>query len=158
MRWTADRWSGSIGCGLRSRDTSRDPSRRNRHDQFLCLRDYPRRKKSAKYFNRTHAQVSLVRNSVEENVRIAEFIASKLNKARGEVEIIVPLKGFSAYDRQGQPFFDLEADAAFLDTLRKRYQRPSHIHEIDAHINDPVVAGLSAKTLLALMNQECGSL
>ncbi len=102
--------------------------------------------------------VSLVRSSVEENVRIAEFVASKLNKARGEVEIIVPLKGFSAYDRQGQPFFDPEADTAFLDTLRKRYQRPSHIHEIDAHINDPDVAGLSAKTLLALMNQECGSL
>ncbi len=65
-------------------------------------------------------QVTLMRTTAEENVRMAEWIAAKLNRMEGQVRLLLPQGGVSAIDVPGQPFHDPVADAALFDTLAAR--------------------------------------
>jgi hypothetical protein len=61
------------------------------------------------------------------------------------------LRGFSAIDAPGQPFFDPEANHAFIEALKKNL--PPHIPVIEkqAQINAPSFAGDLAWALLELL-------
>ena len=65
-------------------------------------------------------QVTLMRTTVEENRRIAAFIADKLNRSTAPLRVLIPEGGVSLIDVPGQPFFDPEADAALFDELELR--------------------------------------
>ncbi len=95
-----------------------------------------------------NAQVTLMRTTVEENRRIGEWIANKLNACRGPVRFLLPEGGVSAIDAPGQPFHDPEADAALFDTLEARVQQTPmrQLIRVPHHINDPafVAAALAA--------------
>lgn len=93
---------------------------------------------------------TLMRTTVEENRAIARFIASKLNAARGGVEVVIPMRGFSAYDRVGQPFYDPEADAAFQQTLAEHLRADIPVHVLDLHINDAACVAFALQRLAAL--------
>jgi uncharacterized protein (UPF0261 family) len=62
-------------------------------------------------------QITLMRTTPEENVRMARWIADKLNRMAGRVRLLLPEHGVSALDAPGQPFHDPVADAALFDTL-----------------------------------------
>ncbi|HBJ38789.1 MAG TPA: hypothetical protein DDZ51_29390 [Planctomycetaceae bacterium] len=65
-------------------------------------------------------QVTLMRTSVEENRRIAAFIADKLNQSIAPMRLLIPERGLSLIDVPGQPFHDPEADAALFNELQRR--------------------------------------
>jgi uncharacterized protein (UPF0261 family) len=67
-------------------------------------------------------------------------MAEKLNRARGPVGLALPLRGFSAYDVAGGPFFDPDADAAFVGAVKGGLKPGIRVMEVDAHINDPAFA------------------
>ncbi len=75
----------------------------------------------AKYQHRTlyqhNAQVTLMRTTIEENIRMGRWIANKLNKMAGPVRFLLPEKGVSLIDIPGKPFYDPDADEALFDTL-----------------------------------------
>lgn len=83
---------------------------------------------------------TLMRTTPSENARLGSWMADKLNRATGATAVVVPLQGFSAYDADGGPFFDPEADAAFLAALKARLRQDIPVVEVQAHINDPVFA------------------
>ena len=87
-------------------------------------------------------QVTLMRTTAEENVRMAEWIAAKLNAMDGPVRLLIPGGGVSALDAPGQPFHDPEADAALFDTLIARVvTTPARrIVRLPHAINDPAFA------------------
>lgn len=60
-----------------------------------------------------------MRTTVEENKKFAQFIADKLNKAKGRVTVLLPTKGVSALDAEGKPFYDPEATGTLIDELNK---------------------------------------
>ena len=95
--------------------------------------------------------VTLVRTTADENRRIGEFIVARLNQMKGPVRFLLPLKGVSALDAEGQPFHDPEADAALFDAIRKGWQtsRLRRLLEIDRHINDVFFA----ETVLKAFNE-----
>ena len=62
-------------------------------------------------------QITLMRTTVEENVRQARWIAERLNQCEGEVRFLLPMGGVSALDAPDQPFWDPAADAALFETL-----------------------------------------
>lgn len=66
-----------------------------------------------------NSQVTLMRTSVEENRRIARWIADKLNQSTAPLTLLIPEGGLSLLDVPGQPFYDPEADAALFDELEK---------------------------------------
>jgi uncharacterized protein (UPF0261 family) len=67
-----------------------------------------------------NANVTLMRTNVEENLRIAAWIADKLNRSVAPLRLLIPEGGVSLIDVPGQPFYDPEADAALFDELTKR--------------------------------------
>ncbi len=81
-------------------------------------------------------QATLPRMNAEELSQVAITMSKKLNNATGPVRFLVPLRGFSSIDREGNNFFDPVADEAFIISLKKSLKETITIREINAHIND----------------------
>jgi uncharacterized protein (UPF0261 family) len=100
----------------------------------------------------SHTPLStLMRTTPEENAAMAVFVAEKLNRAKGAVAVILPMRGFSAYDIAGGPFFNPSANDAFRDTLRERLAPRIRVEIVDAHINDPGCADLASNLLAGML-------
>ena len=97
---------------------------------------------------RHNANVTLMRTSAEECVRIGRRIADKLSQAKGPVTLLIPLCGVSAIDAEGQPFYDPAANAALFKALRENVGPSVCVVEMDLHINDPDFADAIARHLL----------
>lgn len=102
-------------------------------------------------FYQHNPTVTLMRTTPEENDKLGREIAEKASAARGPTTVIVPLRGVSAIDREGQPFWWPEADAALFQSLRNWMGPQVKLVEADLHINDPEFARLAAETLLSLL-------
>lgn len=97
-------------------------------------------------------QVTLMRTTPQECAQLGEIIAAKLNRSTGPVALFVPLRGVSAIDVEGTPFFDPEADAALFEAIRAHLDRSVvDLVELDLAINDPVFADAMADRLLAML-------
>jgi uncharacterized protein (UPF0261 family) len=95
---------------------------------------------------------SLVSTTPEEMERIAGVMAEKLNKAKGPVLLLIPLKGFSMYCHEGEPLCDPERDATFIKAIRSYLRSNVRVKEIDAHINDSIFAERAVEEMVKLMN------
>lgn len=91
-------------------------------------------------FHRHNAGTTLMRTTPSENEQLGRWMAEKLRRAKGPTAVVVPLRGFSAYDVEGGPFWDPEADAAFVGALRSGLDARVPVVEVPAHINDPTFA------------------
>jgi uncharacterized protein (UPF0261 family) len=81
-----------------------------------------------------------VRNTVEELGMAADTIAARLRQAKGPFTFLVPLRGWSALDREGRPLFDPAADAAFARRLKEQLEDRSAIVEVDLNLDTPEFA------------------
>ena len=96
--------------------------------------------------------VTLMRTTVDENRKIGAAIASKINLSTGPCTLMLPLRGVSMIDAEGQPFWGPEEDAALFETLKADIQPGrADIVEMDAHINDDEFAIAVAQKLIDLM-------
>lgn len=89
-----------------------------------------------------NAQVTLMRTTADENRQFAEWIANKLNRSTGPVRILIPERGVSLIDAEGQPFCDPDADRALFETLEARMEQTAdrQIERLPNNINDPEFA------------------
>jgi uncharacterized protein (UPF0261 family) len=108
----------------------------------------PSRFRERKFYQHNPA-VTLMRTTAEESARLGQIIAGKANAARGPVTIALPLRGVSAIDAVGQPFYDPTADAALFDAIRRHAQ--VKVIELDAHINDAAFAEAAASELMSMI-------
>ena len=83
----------------------------------------------------------------------AEEIAQKASAAQGPTVVLIPLRGVSAIDREGQPFWWPEADQALFQSLRNWMSPHVQRIELDLHINDPAFAEAAANTLLGMLTR-----
>lgn len=96
--------------------------------------------------------VTLMRTTVDENVEIAHRLAEKWNDAQQKMTLLLPKKGVSMIDAEGQPFDGPEERKALFETLKKEiHNKQVEIIELDHNINDEDFAITAAKKLLALM-------
>ncbi|MGH7561105.1 MAG: Tm-1-like ATP-binding domain-containing protein [Gemmatimonadales bacterium] len=102
---------------------------------------------------RHNPQVTLMRTTPEEAREIGRRIAARLNAARGPTVMVLPLRGVSMLDAEGQPFHDPVADQALFDALRADLRPPVELVEVDAHVNDPAFAAVIAERLLTLLDR-----
>jgi uncharacterized protein (UPF0261 family) len=84
--------------------------------------------------------VTLMRTTPEECAELGRIIARKLAGASGPVALFVPLKGVSAIDVEGGPFYDPAADEALFGALRDNVASNVELHELDHNLNDPEFA------------------
>jgi uncharacterized protein (UPF0261 family) len=115
----------------------------------------PRATVPAKFKDRRFYQhnpnVTLMRTIPEENDQLGKQMAQRASASRGPTAILVPLRGVSAIDREGQPFWWPEADHALFQSLRDWIAPQVKLIELDLHINDPAFAEKAAGELLAMM-------
>jgi len=116
----------------------------------------------AKFAGRTlykhNPSVTLMRTTPEENVLIGKKIAEKLNLAQAYTTLMLPLKGVSMIDAQGQAFYSPEADEALFSELRKNVDKKVvKFEEYNLHINDKEFAEKAAQNLIDLMNAKAAS-
>jgi uncharacterized protein (UPF0261 family) len=95
--------------------------------------------------------VTLMRTNVEENRRMGQVFAEKANAATGPVAFLIPLRGVSILDGDGQPFCDREADQAMFAALKENLRPEIPVVELEANINDPVFAEKAVDMMLSLI-------
>jgi uncharacterized protein (UPF0261 family) len=98
-----------------------------------------------------NANVTLMRTTPEENAKIGADIARKLTIARGPVSVLLPARGVSAIDREGQPFDDPVARRTLHEAIRSGLAG-ADVSELDLHINDAEFADAAARKLIELIN------
>jgi len=91
--------------------------------------------------------VTLMRTTPEECAEIGRITATKLNRARGPVTVLISLQGVSALDKSGMPFYSQAALNAYRQALKEALSPAIRLVELDAHINDESFA-LAAVDLL----------
>ena len=120
---------------------------------FGPVETVPEKFKNRKFY-RHNPTVTLMRTTPEENDKLGKEIAQKASAARGPTAVLVPLKGVSAIDAAGQPFWWPEADQALFASLRLWMSPHVELIERDLHINDPEFAREAAQALLRLMSEK----
>jgi uncharacterized protein (UPF0261 family) len=88
-----------------------------------------------------------MRTTPEENAKIGAFIVERVNRMAGPVRFLLPLKGISAIDAEGQPFHDPIADAALFDAIRQGWAKARNrkLIALDLDINDPAFAAAAVQ-------------
>jgi uncharacterized protein (UPF0261 family) len=100
-------------------------------------------------------QITLMRTTVEENIRQGQWIAERLNQCEGEVRFLLPMGGVSALDAPGQPFWDPAADRALFDTLATELRQTDRrkLLLLPYHVNDPQFAQAGVEEFLKIVNR-----
>jgi uncharacterized protein (UPF0261 family) len=80
--------------------------------------------------------VTLMRTTVEENRKLGEIMAAKLNRSVGPVTVLLPRRGLSMIDSPDGPFWWPEADEALFSALKENLRRDIPALELDYNIND----------------------
>lgn len=99
-----------------------------------------------------NANITLMRTTPAETAELGRIIAAKLNAATGPTVLLVPLRGVSMLDAEGQAFWHPEADAALFQALRDNVNQENvTLIELDMHINDDAFADAVVDQLLSLL-------
>jgi uncharacterized protein (UPF0261 family) len=101
-----------------------------------------------------NSSVTLMRTNTEENQRMGRVFAEKANVAKGPVAFLIPRRGVSILDGDGQPFCDREADEAMFAALKANRRPEIPFVEIDANINDTIFAAKAVEMMLDLAKQK----
>jgi uncharacterized protein (UPF0261 family) len=105
-------------------------------------------------FYEWNPSVTLMRTNVEENKKMGEIFAQKANASKGRVAFLLPLKGVSMLDSEGQPFWWPEADQALFEAIKKNVKPGIAVAEMDCNINDEIFSEKAVDMLMELMIQK----
>ncbi len=156
---TTTEWADQLCGGLLSAGESRlDAAIENNIPQVVSLGALdmvnfgPKETVPEQYKNRLLYQhnpsVTLMRTTVEENIKIGHKIAEKLNKADTNTALVIPVKGISAIDKDGEIFYDEKATQALINTIKENLNSNITIHELDYHINDKTFSNEVSRILI----------
>jgi len=95
-----------------------------------------------------------MRTNLQENRQLGEIFAAKANQAKGPIAFLLPLKGISILDGDGELFCDREADQALFQAIRENVREGIPVHELDANINDPEFATRAVELLLEMRTED----
>ncbi len=90
--------------------------------------------------NREEVHGRVVRTGKAEMSDIGKIMAAKLNAAHGKVQLLIPSRGFSGWDVDGDTFRDPAADSEFIKTLWHEAGTRVKVVDVDMHINDTAFA------------------
>jgi uncharacterized protein (UPF0261 family) len=94
-----------------------------------------------------------VRANAEEMAAAAHWIAERLNRGTGPRASLIPLRGFSMLNREGEVMYDATANMGYIETMRRELAADVLQVEVDAHINDEECVQATVDTFLKLREQ-----
>jgi uncharacterized protein (UPF0261 family) len=116
---------------------------------FGALKDLPERFKGRLTF--AHNEIaSGIQATVDEMAETGKVIASRVNRSRGPVAVVIPERGFMEYDRPGGKLHYPEGRKAFIDALKDYLSPRIEFISMDCHINDSVYSDKVTGTALRL--------
>ena len=92
-----------------------------------------------------------LRLSPDELIQVAGVFAEKVNRSKGPVKFVIPLKGWSSVDIPGNPTYDPKEDRIFTEELRRRLKPEIEIVEVNANLEDPEFAKAIVKAALEVL-------
>ena len=99
-----------------------------------------------------------VKANYDEMVAVGRFIAERLSRSVGPVQILIPNRGFSQLNIAGGPIYEPESDKGFLDGLSAELARAGaknvDVEVLEMHINDPAFAEAAAKRLDGMIREK----
>jgi uncharacterized protein (UPF0261 family) len=100
-------------------------------------------------------QVTLMRTTAEENAKIGNWIAERLNLMDGPVRFLLPIAGVSLIDAPGKTFHDPAADGALFEAIEATFQPGPNrkLLKLPCAINDPDFV----EALLTAFNEIAGA-
>lgn len=106
-------------------------------------------------FYKHNPTVTLMRTTKDENRQMGEVMAEKLNASNGNTTLMLPLKGLSGLDIEGQDFYGTEEDQMLFDTLHQHIDSSRvNVVEYDTDVNDPTFAEAAAERLIQLIEKK----
>jgi uncharacterized protein (UPF0261 family) len=99
-------------------------------------------------------EFTLVRTLPDEMIELGRIFAERLNEATGPIEVMVPTEGLSIPSVPGGVFWDPEADAGFLTTLRAHLRADIPISTHAFHINSTEFALAVADRFVGLLSRK----
>jgi uncharacterized protein (UPF0261 family) len=112
--------------------------------------DLPKKFKNRPYYMHNE-NLMFVRSTPRENELFADTIAERLNASKGLVKVLIPLKGLSAVDIEGNVMYDPEANRALFGRFKEKLRKDIEVVEMDCHINDPQFAGKAVELLMEMI-------
>lgn len=103
------------------------------------------------YHNSNIVHVKLLEQEI---VRVGEIITERLNKSRGPVTVIIPLRGLRQNTSPGEALYTPEVDNALIEVLHRGLRRDIKIVDVDANINDKIFSKTAAAELLRMLGQQ----
>ncbi|MCY7357488.1 MAG: Tm-1-like ATP-binding domain-containing protein [Rudanella sp.] len=92
--------------------------------------------------------VTLMRTDEAENEALGRILAQHVNRTKGSVVVILPLKGLSQIDAAGGVFYQPQANRVLFDSIKTNLSRQVRLIESPLHINDRAFADLLVASLL----------
>ena len=109
-------------------------------------------KYAGRRFYRHSPYTTLMRTTVEENATLGRWVGEKLAKSKMRPVLILPVRGFSEYDKEGGPFYDPAADKTFMDAAVKALGDRGDVVYLEAYINEPICAETAVARLVSLIS------
>ena len=96
-----------------------------------------------------------MRTGKEENMRLGAVLAEKINLAKDKTILLLPLRGISSVDKEGQVFYGPEEDKVLFKTLKSKIDRSKiPVIEMGCHINDKIFARTAALLLMTMIDNK----
>ena len=99
-------------------------------------------------------EYTLVRATQEEMIELGHIFAGRLNLSKAPVVIAVPTRGLSIPNVPGGVFWDPEADAAFLRTVRSQIREDIPVYTYERHVNSPEFGVEVAELFIKVMEAQ----
>ncbi len=97
---------------------------------------------------------AMTRFPVDEMIIGAQLYAEKINKVKGPIKLVVPLRGWSSLDREGSILYDPKEDQIFIEELKRNLHVPIEIEEVDCNLEDLKTAQALVNSLVKFMEEE----
>lgn len=110
-------------------------------------------KQAGRNFYEWNPSVTLMRTNAEENEKMGKIFADKANVAGGPVAFLIPLKGVSILDGDGEQFCDRGVDQKMFAAIKKNLKDGIPVVELDCNINDPAFSAKAVEMMLDLIKQ-----
>jgi len=94
-----------------------------------------------------------MRTNQAENELLGKEIVQKLKNTNAT--IVLPLKGISQIDAEGNIFHNPEVNQALFDSIKESAGNNLEIVEVNSHINDQSFSAILVKKLLQIMDNRC---